>query len=986
MADINLTLTQTVTLAETRGLDGIPNVNKTQAITVAESRTVSRQEATPVAIVSSDVVTLADTIAIAPLALALHTYQTLDVADVYGALHGPIQYTGDDSLGVKYHETKFHPHTSKWYLAVKTPRIVWKGRVVGNRGAAYEGDIMDDFVIEASGGANEAGFDVTNFLPDVTVWIGTSDGGTEHGRCRIRHFNDATHLHVSADGSCVWRATDYISITDLHEYWPRPPHVHEDSDTWKDEDIPDSDRHEHPVPVMGPPACAFIDVVTGKATVQFDGGMSYVVQPNSLEYDDPALNWDNQGITGWAWWFEGADVTAASTRSATALYSTPGQYVVRLTVTGQGGYTEKGFRNVFIFDRSANPPVTQFAINRLSGSLGNRGWEAELEVFGDNFNKANMPNGAQAVLFAEEWYAGTLKASDYGIKADTYRSNIKMVGWLVQTRMTYSAKKVRNAQVTLRGLQEYIKSYSNFPVYFTQVENKAPGWSWFNASDGDALTVRKALYHLVKWHWTVLNFADFLIPDDHNNYVPGQNFSEGSLASQMESFTKDIQADWCCDCAGSLIVFSKPNWLAHSGRGSRWRARYYRDNILNADDFTELEVEPRITDETAKVRVEGLTGHADNTGFDCYVDSVPGDSRGYAGETFVLSNQVIGTGGAETGGPYGEMTQGYELARMVYAELTRPVERILMTMAGNYSQFDIVPQASYFKLTVTPEQTFRDLSWSQKPFWATDIEYEVDTEHGDVGAIISAIPETWMDEGVAAYAMYDDLAREKGEKMPKGGSGSFGSYSKSVDTPDVRVVPALMGNGGGLIDCFQTGKVFVRLYGDAAYCVLAECRGIKPVNDRPVDVQIVQRYDNQGRPAQIVYSVIAVRTSGYGGDTDQDRGYITRVPTFVIEGSAVVKLTDQCTPLKVVDARIFARRIHVLAIGAPVGGSAIFTVNLNLGSLGVATLGAGATEAVTTLTETLMEDGDELHLFVSGTATTMPSQVMIEVECREYGL
>ena len=228
--------------------------------------------------------------------------------------------------------------------------------------------------IEFTGGANVDGFDILDFLPDLSVNIVDETDPlhpVSHGRCRLRHFNGSTHMHVSADGSCVWRAGDKIYVTDLHEYWPRPPKVEEDGEQWKDEDIESDDRHEYPVPVFGPPACAFIDEDTGKATVQFNGALSYVVQPNSMEYDDPELNWPNQGITAWNWWLEGADTPTESGVSPTALYSTPGQYVARLTVTGQGGYTERGFRNIFIFDRATNSPVTEFNITRLSGSLSN---------------------------------------------------------------------------------------------------------------------------------------------------------------------------------------------------------------------------------------------------------------------------------------------------------------------------------------------------------------------------------------------------------------------------------------------------------------------------------------------------------------------------------------------------------------------------------------------------------------------------------------
>jgi hypothetical protein len=408
----------------------------------------------------------------------IHTWrdtEDITITDAVTELKGALQYNGDDSLGTLYHETKIHPHLSKWYLVVKVPRIIYRGTVPAPSPGVEGGHRVDlnDMTISLATGANVAGFDVNNFLPDLTVWVGSLIDTSNHGRCRLRHFNNSTEMHVSADGACWWRDGDYVTVTDLHELWPIPRKVDaddEDFDMWMDTDLDHSLRKEYPVPIFGPPACAFRDTLTPfKATVDFHGGRSFLVQGDSGEYD--ALGWDDQGITAWDWWLEGADTPTPTGKDVTALYSTAGTYVARLTVTGINGETFIGFRNVFIRDRTgANAPITQFNINRLSGSLDNNGWEAEIEVFDTGFLETTIPNGAQAVVFAEEWFGDTPKESFYATNYYFGRENIKMVGWLTQTHLRYSSSKVRNATMTVRGLQEYLKSYSNFSVYFTMLD------------------------------------------------------------------------------------------------------------------------------------------------------------------------------------------------------------------------------------------------------------------------------------------------------------------------------------------------------------------------------------------------------------------------------------------------------------------------------------------------------------------------------------
>jgi len=877
-------------------------------------------------------------------------------------------YSRDSAVPVagSYAEVLSHPHTSKLYLAVKVPRIVWKGRVLRNRGYNQSGDIEADLQININTAlpyGNEEGFDVTNFMPDLTVWVGTTDGGKEHGKCRIRSFS-GNNLVVSADMTCSWKVGDYISITDLHELWPMPHVVIESGNNvtvYKDHDLSaGSYKDEYPVVIMGCSPCAFLD--EGSVDVEFYSADSYLVQPNSDE-----VYWDEaNGITAYSWWFEGADVTTSSEPNPTATYSQPGQYVVSLELTGENGKTFKSFRNVFIFERTgANAPITDFAIESLSGSLQSRGWEAVISVFGDTFNPDNLPDKAEVVLFSEEWFGGEARTLKVGHAGVHKRDNIKMVGYASDTSLTYESGKIRSAKMSIQGLQKYLQGKTNFPVYVTQIEEYAPSWSRFD----DGLTVRKALYHLVRWHWTLLRFADFLIPDDHNNYFPGQSWAEGSLASQLDSFCPDIQAQWAVDKTGALVVFSWPNYLPVSGDGAGWRTRLYNDVSFTEADFSSLEVEHRIRDQVARVRVEGV--FATKTNYWTSVDMAPGDIRNTAGGTKTVKNQVLGTGGFVG-------SQGEELARMVYAEESRRYERILLKMCGNYSFLDIVPGANYFKLTAKPA-TLRGLSWNAKPFWVEKVSLSFEHECGDIGVSIQAIPETRPDPSLAIYSQFDEIGEDL-TRMP--GTGEFGMADllQEIDRKGNVLVPALMGDGGAQTNGAETGTSLVRLFGDLNQAVVAENRILQDIVNRPVYVEVTK--DDSGKAQfRITHARIANDTLA---NEEFDRAFTTRYACYSQAGAIsptlapvpILQLGPRMPQLKVVR---FMGRLGVGGLGATV------SLYLNEGALSTINImgGEGPSWAEAEVNRNLVT-GDYLGIKID--AASGCQNLGVWAECLVYGI
>lgn len=887
-----------------------------------------------------------------------------------------------------------HPHATKLYLAVETPRTVWTGRVLDNRGdhgTDSTSPIDTDFDLYHYDGANAEGFDLDNFLPDLTAYIGTTPGGREHGKCRVKEVKDTDCLRVIADMACVWDKDDYITITDQHAFWPRPHRVRVSGDniyTYKD--MGSYLRELLPVPIMGPPVCAFLGADSEPVTVPYDGTQSYLVQPNSQPYTDPvspeegALGWDAQGIVSWSWWFEGADVPVASGATTTATYSTPGRYVAKLTVTDRNGKTCSTFRNVWIFTRTgANTPVEDFTLTSLRGTLDSHGWEATLEITRSLLDPEVLPNGAQVVLFAEEYYNGESRTHGMGHAAFHNRHNIKLVGWAHDNAISISKNGTRKATVAVQGLQEHIREISNFPVYMTQIDTtmNSSCWSYFNvlAEPKDGLTVRKALYFLIKDHWTLINFTDVLLPDDHNNYLAGQTFPEGSLAQQLDEFCPCIQARWAVDSSGSLVIFSWPNWLPTTGLGKAWRDRIPISYELADADISDVSITPRFQRQACTVQVEGLM--AFDTGANAWsIDSAPGDIRGFSGSPVIVSNQVLGSGGFAG-------SQGYELAQMIYSENMRREENVVFRLSGNYSACDMVPNANKVSVTLALPGYLRGFAWDHKRFWVLGVEYGF-KKGGVVSTTLTCLPETYPTGRIYSQA---DAIQYDATAVARTREAYLANIISTVAEPADTRIPALIGAGpSGKVDGPLPGTSYARLYGQADSVVLVENREFKPIANRYVLLEVIKDSKRSGTLMGAAYRVVEVMRDRWDPAND-DTALASQVHRGELPcpGLLEVKTQAAATPLPVEGYKVVLYQItaHVRVPGSGMGS---ITVDLtqNGSVIGSVSISNGQRRGATTLASPIeLNTGDYLDFNITAVPASYPGEdLIVTAVTREFGI
>ena len=310
------------------------------------------------------------------------------------------------------------PHRTKLYMVVDKPPTVLAARVNNSMITKGARTIVYD---------NESGNEAA-VLAGMTLLVGTAAGSSDLGAVRVKAINASTNTLTIAENSIAWVDNVYLTVKAEFRLWSVFPNMTVSGsvvDWFKDYDINyDTNVYRKqnvwlpPVPIMGPPAVAFLD--GGTATVRFVGEDSYTICPNGIKIG--GVSQDDVDIDSTCVWaFEGGTPSAASTLGTKVnphqiTWNTAGRYLASLQVANNKptynnkAYVKKtiGYRPVFILNRPGsalgeNEPYEEFQLVSCSGDFTSGGWEAKIRVFGDA-DIDEFPDNAMVVLFAEEWW------------------------------------------------------------------------------------------------------------------------------------------------------------------------------------------------------------------------------------------------------------------------------------------------------------------------------------------------------------------------------------------------------------------------------------------------------------------------------------------------------------------------------------------------------------------------------------------------------
>lgn len=583
------------------------------------------------------------------------------------------------------------------YLAVDVPTIIFQARVNESFGS-YDDitSITYDDVIYG---------DYTDIKQEMTLLIGTDAKASDIGIARIRKTPTADTLYVGRMSNVKVQSDQFLTVIDTIELFARHLHVTEEA-IYMDEDITYSDQHTKcdPVPVLGPPAAAWINEDSGEIDVIFDASDSWVI---------------GSTISSFVWDAPGSSAVAGGTTVApTITYDTPGVYTVSCNVTASSGKSTIGYRKVFIYSE-ASPPVTQFQVDACEGSRATGGWSFEITLY-DEATQIEIRDRSLVVLFARDYFA----ESPFNIGQIEGRENLIMVGNIAGETIEPDPD-TGTVSFMVHGPHFWLNKVTGFPagIEDTDFADNAGGepnrWTEFNQ-----LNLDHYLWHVLHWRSNATVQMDIMLTGNTVNTATLESPVEFLWQQMTQVSLQRAFAFPACDKYGRLFVEVDPQMVDLASRN------FIVIMDVQKGDWMKLDIERK---------TEGELGAIDLTGI-AYLD----------GEATPICVRSPGTIFARYGSAQRvdqvsliDLPHALSLAGLYFSKMNNEYPMIVIEMPMNNRMFDICPR-EIVTMSLTGPDNERGLVWAEKELFPTGVKLNISTEEGLVST--SLICEAATDE------------------------------------------------------------------------------------------------------------------------------------------------------------------------------------------------------------------------------------------------
>jgi len=556
------------------------------------------------------------------------------------------------------------PQTTKLYLSIFQPVAIFKAQV--NDLSAGKGDRVITFDGVTLGL-------YTYIQDDMTMWVGTTPGGMELGKIRVRSAT-STQITVSENSDIVWADNAYLTVFRYWELWPVYPRIiqnpsnDEDVIFYKDYDIPYTNQNSILGTYVnaGPHRAAWLDPASGQAQIYYSSTGSYNLLGNSLTYN---------------WFFEGgATVTGSSSAVPGYItYNTPGHYVTRLTVTDSGGAVDTTYRYVSIYN-NANPPIQKWELGSLQGSRDEGGYTASIKVF----EIIPIQEHAVVVIFGQNEYGSTQQnlGGNFPNAGD-----ILFVGYVDKDSISYD---YQHSEVSFdaMSLTDSMQKSSGFGV---SVKSVLTPTTWYELLDLDG---RRALYHYLRWHTTALKIADF-------QFV-GADYPVQYFDSDRESMYDAINNYMQNTLVGKVVSDRQGKvWMEVEARAYPNPTGTFTSvmEITKRDWMNTPVIEERLTNDVSYMEYGGVAYSGVNTGtFSPLMTEVPGNAPGFYGS--LESHQGLALLG---------QAQLNKMVGNIFANRNSSFPSIGLDMGINAANLDIAPQETV-DIHIPANETVRNVA------------------------------------------------------------------------------------------------------------------------------------------------------------------------------------------------------------------------------------------------------------------------------------
>ena len=651
------------------------------------------------------------------------------------------------------------PQETELYLSIYKPDTILACQVndasaaPGLRLITYDGVTAGSYTLIQSG---------------MIMYIGSSAGAKDVGRVRVRSAT-STVITVAENSDINWDDDLYLTVVDFWEIdaiYPRVTSTGTLTYWYKDYDIAYTNQNDliGTFICMGSHFAGFIDPDTGNCPVFYTAsGTSSLLGSTPLTY---------------SWWMDGATVTGSSVAvPGYHYYNNPGHYTTLLTVTDNNGVVDKSYRHISIYNKPGkgnNPPILNWELISLDGLRDNGGYQGRIKI---RESTSDVVDGALIVIFAEDKYGATVQS--IGGNADN-RQKIVFVGYILDGSISYNYQE-SSVEFSVGSPSEIMKLTEGFGVAL----NSSTDPDGQAASDEDIpsgwvlmldMDCRRALYHYLRWHSTVLmtNDFEFLGTDKNIQYFDADRESVYDAINNLMDGT--LHGNVVCDRQGK--VWAEVGISATNNATGTFAVAM---DICNQDWINSPTIEELYNQSISYLEMGGIAFDPDTGVSSAYLCCAPGTAPAYRGSVQKIEGLAL-------------LTQAdlNTLAGNVFAYLNSRYAHVSLDLSGNYRNLDIAPQ-EIVTLTVNANDTPRGIVWNKKAFHPTEMAWTYDPRKG------TFIPNITLHEVTQGFAATTIVIPPIPPVTDPGGGG--------YDIPDIIIPPITF---TGFLYVYHNG-VFVAL-------------------------------------------------------------------------------------------------------------------------------------------------------------------------------
>lgn len=547
------------------------------------------------------------------------------------------------------------------YLSIYQPKVVFAAQV--NNVNISIGETYIDYDTVSSGA-------YFNIKPGMTMYIGSTPGGTNYGRIRVR-FAGSDYIMVAENSDINWKDNLYLTIKDFHEVWPIYQTLQQVGNTpdtdvilvYKDGDISYTGQNSNPGSLISMGSHQAIWLESGSAQLYWSASGTVNTNGDTNSY---------------LWSFEGGTPTGSVLQNPGLIeYVTAGHYVTQLDVTSSSGTVDTSYRYVSVYD-DANQPIIEWGMDDLKGSRSEGAYTSTIWV---RQPVNGVVEGALVVIFSKSYYGST---------PYSFVNNIEFVGYILNDSITYDYQQSK-VEFSVGSVTEVMKECEGPGLSLTSVIVEPDTWS-----DMQDVTIQKAIWWFLRWHSTVMNLADVRYIGT-NFYIYAFESDNGTLYEVLSTFIQStVLGSVVSNRQGQIFCEIDPSAIHNTPTDMSLGMAIDRQDWMGEPNIREA-TRPEISYlEIGGYSYEPGASTGTNTP---YLACAPGVVPSYFGKMEEVQGLALDSGSATSDQAYLNTLAGDYLA---YRNARYPETGI--SMAGNYGNIELVPSERYL-LTVEAQDS-----------------------------------------------------------------------------------------------------------------------------------------------------------------------------------------------------------------------------------------------------------------------------------------